>query len=364
MARAIKLAEKGRYTTCPNPNVGCVIVNEGEIVGEGFHIKAGTPHAEVHALAMAGERAKGATCYVTLEPCSHYGRTPPCASALIEAGVAKVVAAMVDPFPQVAGRGLQMLAMAGIDTASGLLEQEARALNPGFLTRVEKGRPFVRLKLASSLDGRTAMASGESQWITGADARRDVQKYRAESSLILSGADTVLMDNASLNVRAEELDVADYPGEIRQPVRLVIDGQNRVDGPLKLFEQPTPVWLARTAPDAKASLPPHVSQLMVAENAQGKVDLPELFKVLAKQDINTVWVEAGPQLAGALLSQQLVDEVILYQAPKLMGDEARGLFHLPGLEKLANAITLEWQDVRRVGGDLKITARVQACLPE
>ncbi len=257
MARALKLAQRGRFTTHPNPNVGCVIVNDGEIVGEGFHYRAGEPHAEVHALRMAGERARGATAYVTLEPCSHHGRTPPCCEALIAAGVARVVAAMQDPNPQVAGRGLYRLQQEGIDVSHGLMMQDAEALNKGFLKRMRTGFPYIQLKLGASLDGRTAMANGESQWITSPQARRDVQRLRAQSHAILTSSATVLADDPALTVRWDELDAdtqALYPQEnLRQPLRIVIDSQNRVTPAHKLIvQQPGETWIARTKADERS----------------------------------------------------------------------------------------------------------------
>ena len=258
MARAIQLARRGQWTTTPNPNVGCVVVKDGEIVGEGWHQKAGGPHAEVHALAMAGEKAKGATAYVTLEPCSHYGRTPPCAQGLIKAGVARVVAAMVDTNPQVSGRGLKMLEDAGIQTEYGVLEAQARALNPGFFKRMAGLGPWITCKLASSLDGKTALDNGVSQWITSKQARADVQRYRAASCAIVSSAQTVIMDNASLNVRHSELgsaaDAIDAES-LRQPVRVIIDSQNRLTPDLKLFQNPSPIILIREKLDNRADWP-------------------------------------------------------------------------------------------------------------
>ncbi|HBZ14651.1 MAG TPA: bifunctional diaminohydroxyphosphoribosylaminopyrimidine deaminase/5-amino-6-(5-phosphoribosylamino)uracil reductase RibD [Pantoea sp.] len=357
MARALELARRGRFTTTPNPNVGCVIVRAGEIVGEGWHQRAGEPHAEVHALRMAGERAKGATAYVTLEPCSHHGRTPPCCDALIAAGVTRVVAAMQDPNPQVAGRGLYRLQQAGIDVSHGVMINEAEALNRGFLKRMRTGFPWIQLKLGASLDGRTAMASGESQWITSAAARRDVQRLRAQSSAILSTSATVLADNPSLTVRWNELS-ADVrarldENQLRQPVRVVIDSQQRVTPQHSLIDQPGETWLMRSEPD-RQTWPASVTQIAVPQRGE-QLDLVAMMMLLGQRQINSVWVEAGASLAGALLQAGLVDELIVYMAPKLLGNAARGLCELPGLEQLTDAPALNFSDVRRVGEDLRLT---------
>lgn len=354
MARALKLAQRGRYTTHPNPNVGCVIVKNGEIVGEGFHFRAGEPHAEVHALRMAGERARGATAYVTLEPCSHHGRTPPCCEALINAGVARVVAAMQDPNPQVAGRGLYRLAQEGIEVSHGLMMSEAERLNRGFLKRMRTGFPYIQLKLGASLDGRTAMANGESQWITSPEARRDVQRLRAESHAILTSSATVLADDPALTVRWNELDAdtqARYSqADLRQPVRIVVDSQNRVTPEQRLVQQPGETWFARTRADER-HWPDGVRHILVPEH-NGHLDLVSLIMLLGRQQINSIWVEAGAQMAGALLQAGLVDELIVYLAPKLLGSEARGLCVLPGLESLAAAPQLKFIEIRQVGPDL------------
>lgn len=357
MARALELARRGRFTTTPNPNVGCVIVRDGEIVGEGWHQRAGEPHAEVHALRMAGQRAQGATAYVTLEPCSHHGRTPPCCDALIAAGVTRVVAAMQDPNPQVAGRGLYRLQQAGIDVSHGVMMNDAEALNRGFLKRMRTGFPCIQLKLGASLDGRTAMASGESQWITSAAARRDVQRLRAQSSAILSTSATVLADNPSLTVRWNELsdEVRAQLDEtqLRQPVRVIIDSQQRVTPQHRLIDQAGETWLMRSAPDQQ-SWPENVSQIAVPQRGE-QLDLVAMMLLLGQRQINSVWVEAGAGLAGALLQAGLVDELIVYIAPKLLGNAARGLCELPGLQQLADAPALNFSDVRLVGEDLRLT---------
>ncbi len=357
MARALELARRGRFTTMPNPNVGCVIVRDGTLVGEGWHQRAGEPHAEVHALRMAGEQARGATAYVTLEPCSHHGRTPPCCDALIAAGVSRVVVAMQDPNPQVAGRGLWRLQQAGIEVSHGLMMAEAEALNRGFLKRMRTGFPWIQLKLGASLDGRTAMASGESKWITSAAARRDVQQFRAQSSAILTSSATVLADDPSLTVRPEEL--SDSLRQqldaqtLRQPVRVVVDSQQRVTPQHRLIHQPGESWLMRTAPD-NAAWPESVTQIAVPPRGE-QLDLVAMMMLLGQRQINSVWVEAGAGLAGALIQAGLVDELIVYMAPVLLGDAGRGLCTLPGLEALSAAPRLNFRDVRKVGDDLRLT---------
>ncbi|MFI0487856.1 MAG: bifunctional diaminohydroxyphosphoribosylaminopyrimidine deaminase/5-amino-6-(5-phosphoribosylamino)uracil reductase RibD [Yersinia sp. (in: enterobacteria)] len=356
MARAFDLARLGRFTTSPNPNVGCVLVRDGEIVGEGYHLCAGEPHAEVHALRMAGEKARGATVYVTLEPCSHHGRTPPCSDALAVAGVARVVAAMQDPNPQVAGRGLYKLKQAGIAVDHGLMLAEAEATNLGFLKRMRTGFPYLQLKMATSLDGRTAMASGESQWITSPQARQDVQRFRAESAAILSTSATVLADDPSLTVRWSELDAdtqALYPqNRLRQPTRIILDSHNRVTPQHKVIQQDGPCWLARVDADDQP-WPANIEQLLLPQHGNG-VDLVLLMMQLGKRQINSIWVEAGPQLAGALLQAGVVDELILYIAPKLLGSNAHGLCELTGLTSLAQAPEFVFSEVRQVGPDLRL----------
>ena len=354
MARALKLAQRGRFTTHPNPNVGCVIVKDGQIVGEGFHQRAGEPHAEVHALRMAGENARGATAYVTLEPCSHHGRTPPCCEALIAAGVARVMAAMQDPNPQVAGRGLYRLQQEGIEVSHGLMMSEAEQLNKGFLKRMRTGFPYVQLKLGASLDGRTAMASGESQWITSPQARRDVQRLRAQSHAILTSSATVLADNPQLNVRWDELSADNqtlYPqASLRQPVRIVIDSKNRVTPEHRLIDQPGETWFARTQADTR-EWPQNVRHISVPEH-NGQLDLVAMMMLLGREQINSIWVEAGATLAGALLTAGLVDELVVYLAPTLLGSDARGLCVLPGMEKLADAPQFKFSEIRQVGRDI------------
>ena len=357
MQLALDLAKQGEFTTTPNPSVGCVLVKDGEVVGKGFHAKAGEPHAEVMALREAVEKARGATAYVTLEPCSHFGRTPPCAKGLVEAGVSKVIAAMCDPNPQVAGKGLQILTDAGIESAVGLLEENAEQLNKGFLKRMRTGKPFVQLKLAMSIDGKTAMASGESKWITGAQARADVQQYRAKASAILSTSQTVLADDPSLNVRWEELpsDVkASYAQEkLRQPVRVILDSSHKVRSDFKVFSTASPVWLVGEDDYPLTGFPVFTEYLQLDRN-QGETRLQALMAELGKRQINTLWVEAGATLAGALIAENLVDELIIYMAPKLLGDQARDLCHLPNLTQLADAPLWQLQSCEPVGDDLKL----------
>lgn len=355
MALAIELAKKGRFTCTPNPAVGCVLVKNGEIVGKGYHEKAGEPHAEVMAMREAGEKANGATAYVTLEPCSHYGRTPPCAKGLIEAGVKRVVAAMQDPNPQVAGRGLKMLADAGIETAVGLLQQQAEQLNKGFLKRMRTGFPYVQLKMAISIDGRTAMANGESQWITGEAARQDVQQDRAMASAILSSSKTVLTDNAALNVRWQQLPLevqSIYPQEkLRQPLRVILDSQHQIEPKGRLFESESPILLVSPSARNMAHFPAFCQQQQLVESPYY---LTDLLNLLGKQQINSVWVEAGATLAGALIEAGLVDELIVYIAPKLLGDQAKGLCHLPQLQHLKDAPQWRLADVSLIGDDVKL----------
>lgn len=361
MARALQLAAQGLYSTHPNPRVGCVIVKNGTIVGEGWHQLAGTAHAEVHALRAAGTQAQGATAYVSLEPCSHQGRTPPCADALIQAGVARVVIAIQDPNPQVAGQGLQRLTQAGIEVQvlTGVLNQQAEQLNQGFVKRMRSGLPWVQVKLAMSLDGRTAMASGESQWITGAPARADVQRLRARASAIISGADTVFTDNARLTVRANELDLPELEKHWalqRPPMRVLIDGRLRVPHE-HVFFQSAEAWLASY--QQPKQLANGIHWLNIPEK-QGRVDLTLLLQTLAQQHaVNEVLVEAGPQLAGAFLQAGLVDEVVVYMAAKLLGSQANPLFALP-FSTMAQAIELNIQDIRAIGADWRITCTTKA----
>lgn len=350
MARALELAERGLFTTTPNPRVGCVIVRDGAIVGEGWHLRAGEPHAEVHALAMAGEKARGATAYVTLEPCSHHGRTPPCADALVKAGVARVVVAMEDPNPLVGGRGMARLRDAGIATVTGVQENEARELNIGFISRMTRGRPWLRLKAAATLDGKTALNNGVSQWITGDDARRDAHRWRARSCAVLTGIGTVRDDDPQLNVRA-------IPTE-RQPLRIVVDA--RLETPLNArILDGGRVLVAGAVEDSEriAALQRRGADVLILPNNGGKVDLPALMTELGQRGINEVLAESGFKLNGSLLQEGCVDELILYLAPALAGDDARGLFNLPALSSLADKRELAFRDVRQIGRDLRIIAR-------
>ena len=353
MAHALRLAKRGLFTTDPNPRVGCVIVKNGQIVGEGWHERAGEPHAEVHALNAAGNQAQGATAYVTLEPCCHQGRTPPCSEALIRAKLARVVIAMQDPHTRVDGGGIAQLREAGIQVDTGLLQVQAAALNPGFIKRMQRGRPFVRCKLGMSLDGRTAMASGESKWITSAAAREDVQRLRARSSAIVTGVGTVLADNPSMTVRLEGIE--------RQPLRVVVDTNLSMPETAKMLSLPGRTLVMTCSDDdaARQRLQQAGAEVMLMPYCSNSVSMEAVLDTLAEREINEVLLETGATLSGAMLQQGLIDELIIYMAPVLMGDNARGLFHLPGLEKMADKIQLEFTDVRAVGKDLRITAKVQ-----
>lgn len=355
MARAMHLAEKGLYSTRPNPRVGCVIVNHGDVIGEGFHLQAGGPHAEIHALRKAGASAQGSTVYVTLEPCSHHGRTPPCADALIEAGVQRVMVAMSDPNSEVAGQGLERLRAAGIEVDCGLLEPEAAALNPGFIKRMRCGRPWLRVKLAMSLDGRTAMASGESQWITGEAARQDVQRLRARSCAILTGGGTVREDNPSLNVRLNAEQLA-RPVADDQPLRVILSAKGEKLSTSKLFDIDGNILIfyGSEMPDSIRERA-NVECLKIASDSSW-LDLNAVMDELGKRGINECHVEAGATLSGALLEAGLVDEIIVYMAPLIMGDQARGLFHLPQLHTMAQRSKMQITDIRTVGDDWRITA--------
>ncbi len=350
MARALQLAERGLWTTSPNPRVGCVLVRDGAIVGEGWHEKAGEPHAEVHALRAAGDRAKGATAYVTLEPCSHHGRTPPCAEALISAGVARVVAAMRDPNPLVAGRGLALLQAAGIETACGLLENEARELNIGFVSRMTRGRPWLRLKAAASIDGKTALNNGISQWITGPDARRDGHRWRARACAILTGIGTVRDDDPQLSVR--EVDTS------RQPLRVVVDSRLEIPLTARILQGGGALVVGAVANAEKIEMLRSTGNFAeILPNAFGKVDLKALLELLAQRGINEVHAEAGFKLNGSLLNEGLVDELLLYQAPSLIGHVASGLFNLPELTTLDGKRRLQILDRRQIGEDTRLIAR-------
>jgi diaminohydroxyphosphoribosylaminopyrimidine deaminase/5-amino-6-(5-phosphoribosylamino)uracil reductase len=351
MSRALQLARRGLYTTDPNPRVGCVITKADRVVGEGWHATAGDAHAEINALNTAGDEARGATVYVTLEPCCHTGRTPPCTDALIKSGVARVVAAMTDPNPRVSGDGLQQLRNAGIDAETGLMEIQARALNPGFISRMQRQRPYVRNKLAMSLDGRTAMASGESKWITGKAAREDVHRWRARSSAILTGVGTVLADDPALTAR----------NKLRpdQPLRVVMDTHLSTPPSARLIREPGQTLILTTSDSTE------LAQALCAKGAEvqqlsrgnGMVEPAAALSLLAQREVNEVLLETGPTLSGAMLRAGLIDEMIIYLAPHLMGDAARGLFHLPGLEAMGDRIALTIDDIRAVGQDWRIIAK-------
>jgi diaminohydroxyphosphoribosylaminopyrimidine deaminase/5-amino-6-(5-phosphoribosylamino)uracil reductase len=352
MARALGLARRGRYSTRPNPSVGCVLVRDGAVIGEGFTRPAGGNHGEIEALqavANGGLDAKAATAYVTREPCAHQGKTGPCAQALVTAGIARCVIAMRDPNPQVSGKGIEILTAAGIEVTEGVLAGEAQAINPGFYKRMRTGLPLVRLKLAASLDGRTAMASGESQWITGAAARADVQKLRARSGAIVTGVDTVLADDPSLTVRDEALDIP------AQPLRVILDSQLRTPATATTLQAPGEVLIAYAAADAQtATLAATGAELLPLAGADGRVDLPGLLALLGGRQVNDILVECGPRLAGAFVSQGLVDELVLYIAPTLLGSDARPLLDLP-IAVMAEQQRLVVLDVRQLGSDFRYT---------
>lgn len=354
MARALMLARRGLYTTDPNPRVGCVIVRDGQVIGEGWHRCAGEPHAEAIALAEAGERARGATAFITLEPCCHHGRTPPCTDALLRAGVTRVVCAMEDPNPRVAGRGFAQLRAAGVQVQSGLLEEEAKALNRGFIRRMTGGRPLVRAKLAASLDGRTAMASGESRWITGEAARADVQHWRARAGAIVTGVGTVLGDDPRLDVRLPSY-------AVRQPMRIILDTHLRTPAMARILAPPgrAVILCGRAKPDRHAVLEAAGARVVTGGcGPDGRVDPAALLSLLQEIEVNEVHVEAGPTLSGALLGAGLVDELVMYLAPLVLGAAARGLFDVPGLERMAQGVQLQDMRWRAVGRDWRVRARV------
>ncbi|KFZ28628.1 hypothetical protein IDAT_07715 [Pseudidiomarina atlantica] len=348
MQMALTLAERGRFTAAPNPCVGCVIVAQQEVVGSGYHERPGEPHAEVFALREAGARAHGATAYVTLEPCSHFGRTPPCADGLIKAKVSRVVVALQDPNPLVAGQGIERLRAAGIQVDVGVLETAARQLNLGFISRMERQLPWVRLKMAMSLDGRTALSNGRSQWITGEQARLDVHRYRACSGAVLTSARTVLMDQARMTAR--------HPEAQQQPLRVLLDRRAEVAVDHPFFAISTPVLRVVDATvEDRAHWPAHVQTLRVP-SAQQRLPLQSVLAELAQQQINEVWTECGAELAGALVSADLVDEYVIYMAPKLLGDSSRGLLQLPEFSQLEHVPQLHFQSFTRLGEDIRINA--------
>lgn len=348
MALAMQLGQKAMMTTDPNPRVGCVIVKGGKLIGQGWHQKAGENHAEINALDEAGDRAKGATVYVTLEPCAHQGKTPPCAEALIEAKISTVIVAMLDPNPLVAGQGIAQIQTAGIKTEIGLLAQDAQELNPGFIKRFTKKQPFIRIKTAMSLDGKTALSNGQSQWITGVEARADVQKLRARSSGILTGIGTVLADNPSLNVR--DFDIG------RTPMRIVLDSKLQMPLDAKMFEIPGQIVVVTVSEDLiKAEALEQVgAKVIVLPGKKSQVDLFALMSWLAEQQINELHVEAGATLSGALVQAGLVDELVVYMAAKVMGEQAKSLFNL-NITKMSNTIKFKFADLIMIGEDLKLT---------
>ena len=354
MARALQLAAQGLFTTDPNPRVGCVIAREAEVIGEGWHRKAGEPHAEVHALRNAGSRAEGATAYVTLEPCCHIGKTPPCTDALINAKVSRVVVAMQDPNPKVSGHGLQQLRDAGIDVETGLLENQARELNPGFIKRMQTGRPFVRNKLAMSLDGRTAMADGTSKWITSEAARLDVQRLRARSSAILTGVSTILKDDPSLTVRIDD--------ELQQPLRVVVDTYLSTPPKARVLTELGETLIVTCSDDLDAIelLQNTGARVLTLPRKGNYVSLEALLDKLGEIEVNEVLLEAGATLSGAMLQAGLIDEMVIYMAPVIFGDSARALYRLPLLKSMADRIELVITDMRAVGVDWRISATVKA----
>ena len=352
MARALELARRGLNSTDPNPRVGCVVVKDGKIVGEGWHRNAGEAHAEVLALQAAAANTHSAGVYLTLEPCCHVGRTPPCTDTLIGAGVRRVVAAMRDPNPKVSGKGFAALTARGIQVDVGLMEQEAETLNPGFILRMKEGRPLVRLKLAASLDGRTAMADGTSHWITGDDARADVQAWRARSSAVITGVSTVLHDNPQLTVR--------LPDQTRQPLRIILDSQLRTPPDARILRQSGTTLVATASTDAAAALRLREAgaEVLILATPQQTIDLAALMRHLAAREINEVLIEAGATLAGSFLQAGLVDELILYYAPHIMGSHERAMFNLPPLAAMIQRTALDILDVRMIGKDLRVMAKV------
>ncbi|MCY4329311.1 MAG: bifunctional diaminohydroxyphosphoribosylaminopyrimidine deaminase/5-amino-6-(5-phosphoribosylamino)uracil reductase RibD [Endozoicomonadaceae bacterium] len=378
MSQAVRLAKRGLYTCMPNPRVGCVLTKNNQVIGQGWHHQTGKNHAEINALQQAGGQARGACAYVTLEPCSHYGRTPPCAKALIRAGIAKVVVAMEDPNPEVSGKGTALLRQAGITVVSGLLQAEAEQLNPGYIRRMKTGIPFVRCKMAMSFDGRTAMASGESKWITGAEAREDVQRLRGRSCAIITGIESVLADDPAMNFRAEASGLTiDSALSARQPLRIIVDSSLRTPVTARLFSVPGPVivicghvnkvqqqkFYADVMSRRKKKLHESESHLEVIElpGASGQIDLPGLFRLLGERQCNEILIEAGATLAGYAIKHALTDELWIYMAAVLMGSAAKPLFNLP-LEKMSDKLLLKFNDVRPIGQDWRFIATIKRSL--
>jgi len=365
MLQAIHLAKKAWYSTDPNPRVGCVITQNNKIIGQGFHIQAGGPHAEVHAINAAkdaGYDLEGSSAYVTLEPCSHHGKTPPCCDALIKHKIKRVIIAMSDPNPLVSGQGIQRLKEAGIDIKVGVLEQEAKNLNPEFIYKMIHSRPFLRCKMGMSLDGRTAMASGESQWITSTEARLDVQRLRAQSSAILTGIGTVLADNPSMNVR-EETYISLADNKIRQPERLILDSQLRIPLDAKILASPELATIFTTSQqlfnDKSIQLRDKGVRIISLNEVESALDLKQLMEELSSMPLNSILIESGKTLAGSFLEEGFINELIIYMAPKILGNEARGLFDLPNLQFLKDAPQLKIKDIRQVGVDIRLTAKLK-----
>ena len=357
MSHALQLARRGLYTTDPNPRVGCVLVNGNEVIATGWHQVAGGPHAEINALQQAVDKAQSADCYVTLEPCVHTGKTPPCTDAIIKAGIKRVIAATVDPNPAVSGKGLEKLQAAGIKTETGLMQSQSRDLNPGFESRMNKGRPFVRCKLAMSLDGRTAMETNdENQWISGEASRLDVQRLRARSSAIMTGINTILADNPSLNVR--EVDTMG-----RQPLRVILDAQLRMPEDARLLGLPgeTIIFTELTDEEKQKKLMSAGAQIVNLKRSSQQEFLKSVLKYLAEEkEINEILLESGAILAGSMLEANLIDEIIVYVAPILMGHDARSLFQLPAIKTMADRIELEFTNIHMVGEDCRITAKIRS----
>ncbi len=347
MRLALALAKKGLYTSKPNPRVGCVIVKDDVIVGEGWHAKAGGPHAEIVALENAGAAARGAQLYVSLEPCNHTGRTGPCVAELMKAGIERIVVAAIDPNPKVAGKGIQSLQQSGVEVLSGVCESEARSLNPGFELRMLKGRPLVRVKVAATMDGRTAAMDGSSKWITSEEARRDVHHYRAQSCALVTGIGTVIEDDPRLNARVDE--------PVKQPLRVVLDGNSRLEPGAELFSVDGPVLVVTTAqPAADYSFDNRTECIQMVGN-DGRVDLDQLLTLLAEKQVNEVMVEAGAGVAGAFIARDMVDEIIVYSSPDILSTSGRGMFVIRGIRNIENRVRLEIKNISRLGRDLKVT---------
>ncbi len=352
MARALQLAERGLYTAHPNPMVGCVIVNNGKVVGEGWHELAGEPHAEINALQAAGNDAQGATVVVTLEPCSHQGKTPPCTKALIEAGIGEVIVGLKDPNPVVSGKGFSELEAAGIAVRKGLMRESVQTLLAGFITRCTRGRPFVRVKMASSIDGCIAMSNGQSQWITGPEARADVQRLRARSGAIVSGIGTVLADDPAFTVRDPSIDTRG-----KQPLRVVVDSELRMPLSAEMLALPGETLIYCCDDDNRQALDDAGAEIIKIDGEDGAVNLTQVLEDLARREVNDVLVEAGPILAGKMIEENLVDELVIYQAPHIMGSQTMGMFQTPTWKNLTDRRALHITDLRKVGGDTRITAQ-------